>query len=337
MIKSLLTFILNLFKSRTQLQLENLFLRKQLEVLSRSNKRSVIKRSDRFFFSLSRGLLNNWKDNLVIVKPETVIKWHRRGFKLFWKMKSKHNGGRGRIDIEARKVIIQITEENRSWGIPRIHGEIVKLGYNISQSTVFRYLQNLRRRKPSQNWKTFLRNHSKETISMDFFTVPTSNFKLLHVLVMIEHHRRKIIHFNVTEHPTSIWAAQQMRNALYEDNFYKYVIRDRDCKFGKYFGRKISDIGVKEIVTAYRSPWQNGYVERVIGTIRRECLDHFIVFNETHLREILKEYFYYYNKFRTHLGLDKDTPESRPIESIGKIANTPILNGLHNIYFREAV
>ena len=201
MIKSIITFLLNLFKSKTQLQLENLFLRKQLEIYNRSNKRSVIKRSDRVFFSLSKRVLNNWKENLVIVKPETIIKWHRQGFKLFWKIKSSHKGGRERIDIEARKVIIQIAEENRSWGIPRIHGEIVKLGFTISQSTVFRYLQNLRRRKPSQNWKTFLRNHSKETISMDFFTVPTSNFKLLHVLVMIEHHRRRIIHFNVTEHP----------------------------------------------------------------------------------------------------------------------------------------
>jgi putative transposase len=337
MIKSLITFLLNLFKSRAQLQLENLFLKKQLEILSRSNKRSIIKRSDRIFFSLSKRMLNNWKENLVIVKPETVIKWHKQGFKLFWKIKSKRSGGRERISFETRKLIIQIAEENRSWGIPRIHGELLKLGFNISQSTVFRYLQNLRRRKPSQNWKTFLRNHSKETISMDFFTVPTSNFKLLHVLVMIEHNRRKIIHFNVTEHPTSIWSAQQMRNALYYDNSYKYVIRDRDCKFGKYFGRKISNIGIKEIVTAYRSPWQNGYVERVIGTIRRECLDHFIVFNEAHLREILKEYFYYYNKFRTHLGLDKDTPESRPIEPYGKIARRPVLNGLHNIYFREAI
>ncbi|MDA3861837.1 MAG: hypothetical protein PF445_11505, partial [Melioribacteraceae bacterium] len=246
MIKSLITFLLNLFKSRAQLQLENLFLKKQLEILSRSNKRSIIKRSDRIFFSLSKRMLNNWKENLVIVKPETVIKWHKQGFKLFWKIKSKRSGGRERISFETRKLIIQIAEENRSWGIPRIHGELLKLGFNISQSTVFRYLQNLRRRKPSQNWKTFLRNHSKETISMDFFTVPTSNFKLLHVLVMIEHNRRKIIHFNVTEHPTSIWSAQQMRNALYYDNSYKYVIRDRDCKFGKYFGRKISNIGIKE-------------------------------------------------------------------------------------------
>lgn len=337
MIKSFFALFLNLFKSRRQLQLENLFLRKQLEIFSRSNKRISISKSDRIFFSLLTGLLKNWKNNLVIVKPETVIKWHRKGFRLFWKMKSKHKDGRGRIDVETRKLIIQLAEENRLWGIPRIHGELLKLGYNISQSTVFRYLQNLRRNNPSQNWKTFLRNHSKDIISMDFFSVPTINLKLLHVLVIMEHHRRKVIHFNVTEHPTSIWTAQQMRNALYEDNSYKYMIRDRDCKFGKYFGRKISGIGMKEIVTSYRSPWQNGYAERVIGTIRRECLDHLIVFNESHLREILKEYFYYYNKFRTHLGLEKNTPESRPIEPYGKLANTPILNGLHNIYFREAV
>ena len=247
MIKSFLTFIINLFKSRTQLQLENLFLRKQLDIYSRSNKKTVIKRSDRVFFCLSKGLLNNWKENLVIVKPETVIKWHRQGFKIFWRLKSKHKGGRGRIDIETQKLIIQIAEENSSWGIPRIHGEIVKLGYNISQITVFRYLQNLRRNRPSQNWKTFLSNHSKEIISMDFFTIPTSNFKLLYVFVMIEHHRRRIIHFNVTDHPTSIWTAQQMRNALYEDNSYKYVIRDRDCKFGEYFGRKFLILGLKKL------------------------------------------------------------------------------------------
>lgn len=337
MIKSFLAFILNLFKSRTQIQLENLFLRKQLEIFSRSNKRVSIKKRDRVFFCLTKGLLNNWRSNLVIVKPETVIKWHRKGFKLFWKMKSKQNGGRGKVDIEVRKLIIQLAEENRLWGIPRIHGELLKLGYNISQSTVYRYLQNLRRNQPSQNWKTFLRNHSKEILSMDFFTVPTINFKLLQVLVIIEHHRRRIVHFNVTSHPTSLWTAQQIRNALYDDTSYKYVIRDRDCKFGKYFGKKISDVGIKEIVSAYRSPWQNGYVERVIGSIRRECLDHFIVFNDGHLKGILKEYFYYYNKFRTHLGLEKDTPENRPIEPIGKVAITPVLNGLHNIYFREAV
>ena len=172
---------------------------------------------------------------------------------------------------------------------------------------------------------------------MDFLTIPTINFKMLYVLIIIEHERRKVIHVNVTEHPTSFWTAQQIRNALYYDTSCKYVIRDRDCKYGKYFKRKIMGIGIKEIVTAYRSPWQNGYVERVIGSIRRECLDHVIVFNETHLREILKEYFYYYNKFRTHLGLDKNTPENRPIEPYGLMVRTPVLNGLHNIYFREAI
>ncbi len=261
----------------------------------------------------------------------------RKGFKLFWKKKSKQKGGRGKVDIEVRKLIIQLAEENRLWGTPRIHGELLKLGHNISQSTVYRYLQNLRRRETHQNWKTFLRNHTREILSMDFFSVPTINFKMLYVLIIIEQCRRKVIHINVTEHPTSFWTAQQIRNALYDDTSYKYVIRDRDCKYGKYFERKISGIGMKEIVTSYRSPWQNGYVERVIGSIRRECLDHFIIFDEVHLREILKEYFYYYNKFRTHLGLEKDTPENRPIEPIGKIAKAPVLNGLHNIYFREAV
>jgi len=325
MFKSFLVFIFNLFKSRSQLQLENIFLRKQLEIFSRSKKRVKIKRSDRVFFSLTKGLLTNWRSNLVIVKPETVIKWHRRGFKLFWKMKSKQKGGRRKVDIEVRKLIIQLAEENRLWGVPRIHGELLKLGYNISQSTVYRYWQNLRRNQPSQNWKTFLKNHVEEIISMDFFTVPTINFQLLYVFVIIEHHRRKVIHFNVIEHPTSFWTAQQIRNSLYDDTSYHYVIRDRDCKYGKYFKMKIMGIGMKEIVTSYRSPWQNGYVERVIGSLRRECLDNFLIFNEEHLREILKEYLYYYNKIRTHLGLEKDTPEDRPIEPIGKIASAQFL------------
>jgi len=176
-------------------------------------------------------------------------------------MKSKQKGGRRKVDIEVRKLIIQLAEENRLWGIPRIHGELLKLGYNISQSTVYRYLQNLRKNQPSQNWKTFLKNHVEEIISMDFFSVPTINFKIFHVLVMIEHYRRRIIHFNVTEHPRSFWSAQQMRKALFEDNPYKYLIRDRDCKFGINFGKKISYIDIREFVTSYRSPWQNGYAE----------------------------------------------------------------------------
>ena len=228
-------------------------------------------------------------------------------------------------------MITQLAQENRTWGVPRIHGELVKLGYNISQSTVYRYLHHTKRDKPSQNWQTFLRNHSKEIISMDFFSVPTLNFKIVYVLVVIEHHRRRVLHINVTKHPTSFWTAQQIRNALYGDNIYKYVIRDRDCKFGKYFSKKISDVGIKEIVTAYRSPWQNGYVERLIGSTRREALDHFIIINEEHLKEILKAYIHYYNRYRTHKGLEKDSPEGRSIEQMGKLSKIPVLNGIHNI------
>ena len=261
MIKSLLAFIINLFKSKTQLQLENLFLIKQLEIFGRSNKRISIKRSDRVFFILTKGLLNNWKEHLVIVKPETVIKWHSKGFKLFWKRKSKWKGGRKRVDVEVRRMIIKLAQENRTWGVPRIHGELLKLGFNISQSTVYRYLQHTSRDKPSQNWKTFLSNHSKEIISMDFFSVPTLNFKLVYVLVVIEHHRRRVIHFNVTKHPTSFWTAQQIRNSLFSDSAYRYVIRDRDSKFGNCNRSTIAEMGMKEVVTSHRSPWQNGYVK----------------------------------------------------------------------------
>lgn len=336
MVKSFIQFIRSLFMSRTRLQIENLYLRKQLEIVTRSSHRIKVKKSEKVFLILGSKILRNWKEHLVIVKPETLIKWHRERFKLFWKRKSKWKGGRKRVDVEVRRMIIKLALENSSWGVPRIHGELLKLGFNISQSTVYRYLQHTSRDKPSQNWKTFLSNHSKEIISMDFFSVPTLNFKLVYVLVVIEHHRRRVIHFNVTKHPTSFWTAQQIRNSLFSDSAYKYAIRDRDSKFGNCYRSTIAEMGIKEVVTSYRSPWQNGYVERLIGSIRREALDYFIIINEEHLREILKEYFQYYNRYRTHLGLEKDSPEGRPVEQLGKLSKIPVLNGVHNIYFREA-
>ena len=336
MIASLLQFIRNIFKSKIQLQVENIYLRKQLEILSRTNNRVSIKKSDRILFVLAKRFLQTWKEELVVVQPETLIKWHRERFKIFWRKKSKRGGGRKKIDNELINVINQIAQANITWGVPRIHGEIVKLGYNVSQATVYRYLKRRGRKRPSQNWQTFLKNHSKEIISMDFFSVPTLNFKIVYVLVVIEHHRRKVIHFNVTKHPTSFWTAQQVRNSMYDDNQYKYVVRDRDSKYGNYYKSIISEMGMKEVVTSYKSPWQNCYVERLIGSIRREALDHFIIINEEHLKDILKEYFSYYNRYRTHLGIAKDSPEGRPIEPEGRLSKTPVLNGLHNIYFREA-
>jgi transposase InsO family protein len=229
-----------------------------------------------------------------------------------------------------------MAEDNPQWGVPRIHGEILKLGFDISESTVMRYIPKKNGRTSGQRWKTFLKNHASEIISIDFLAVPTINYKLLHVLIFLSHERRKIIHFNVTAHPTAEWSTQQLRNALHDSDIPKFLIRDRDTKFGSLFSKNVSNFGIREITTAYRSPWQNGYCERVIGSIRREFLDHVIVINENHLRKLLKEYFHYYNYQRTHLGLGKDSPESRPVQVLGKIDRVPVANGLHSYYFRNA-
>lgn len=228
-----------------------------------------------------------------------------------------------------------MAEENPQWGIPRIHGEILKLGFNISESTLMRYVRKKNGKTSGQRWKTFLKNHATEIISIDFLTVPTISYKFLYILVFLSHERRKIIHLNVTSNPTAEWSTQQLRNALHENDSPRSLIRDRDTKFGSLFSQTISDFGMREIVTAYRSPWQNGYCERVIGSIRREFLDHIIVVNENHLRKLLKEYFLYYNTQCTHLGLGKDAPVSRSVQVVGKIEKIAVANGLHNYYFRK--
>ena len=212
----------------------------------------------------------------------------------------------------------------------------MKLGFNICESTVQRYMPKKGKRNNGQNWKTFLKNHSKEIISIDFLTVPTINFKLMYVLVMIEHNRRKLIYFNVTKNPIAEWCIQQIRNLLFNYVTPKYLIRDRDGKYGNMFNGIIKQFGIDPIVTSYRSPWQNGYVERVIGSIKRECLDHVIVLNESHLRNILTDYFSYYNKYRTHLGINKDSPGGREVQSNGTIYKILVVNGLHHVYFRQA-
>ncbi len=229
-----------------------------------------------------------------------------------------------------------MANENPDWGAPRIHSKLLMLGYKICESTVQRYMPKKGKRNNGQNWKTFLKNHSKDIIAIDFLTVPTINFKLMYVLVIIEHHRRKLIHFNVTKNPTSEWTIQQIRNKLFNYEAPKHLIRDRDKKYGNLFSEGINNFGIKQIITAYRSPWQNGYCERVIGTIKRECLDHLIVLNENHLKSILDNYVSYYNKYRPHLGINKDSPEGREVQSEGEIYKVPVVNGLHHVYFRQA-
>ncbi|MCX6143928.1 MAG: integrase core domain-containing protein, partial [Ignavibacteriales bacterium] len=324
------------FKSRIQLQLEIVSLRKQLEILTRTSPKPRFKHSDRLFFNILTDIFGSWKETLLIIKPETVIRWHRQGFRLYWRWKSRSERGRPKIPQEQINLIKQIANENPLWGAPRIHGELLKLGFDISESTVLQYLPKKPKRTTGQHWKTFLKNHSAEIISIDFLVVPTITFRLLYVLVFLSHDRRKIIHVNVTDYPTSEWASQQSRSPFYDEEIPKFLIWDRDEIFGEAFTKSASALGIRPILTAYRSPWQNGYVERVIGGIRRECLDHLIILSESLLRNSLRRYVHYYSTQRTHLGVDKDSPEPREVQADGEIGGVSVANGQHHFYFRRA-
>jgi transposase InsO family protein len=325
------------FKSRAALHLENLALRHQLGVLQRSVKRPKLTPPDRLLWAWLSQLWNGWRSALVIVKPDTVIAWHRKSFRLFWAWKVRHGKpGRPAVPIEVRALIRTMCRENPLWGAPRIHGELLKFGIDIGETSVSKYLVR-RRKPPSQTWRTFFENHVKTMVSVDFFTVPTIRFQVLYVFLVLAHDRRRILHFGVTAHPTAEWTAQQLREAFPWETAPRYLLRDRDGIFGPDFVKQVRAMGIKQVLSAPRSPWQRAYVERVIGTLRRECLDHVIVINEESLRRILRLYLDYYHHSRTHLSLDKDTPESRPVQrpEAGRIVAIPEVGGLHHRYERR--
>jgi putative transposase len=296
---SLYVYLPAVLKERRDLSLENLALRQQLAVLKRSQTRLEIKQRDRVFWIWLSRTWSGWRAALTIVKPATVVGWHRRGFKLYWTKLSQHRvGGRPSVSLQVRTLIRQMATANPLWGAPRIHGELLKLGINVSERSVSRLMPR-RRQPPSQTWRTFLANHLNETASVDLFTVPTATFRVLFCLVVLSHDRRRVLHFNVTEHPTAQWAAQQLVEAFPEVVSARYLLRDRDRIYGEYFRQRVRGLGLKEVLSAPRSPWQNPFVERLIGSIRRECLDHVIVLNEHHLCRILQSYFGYYHRTRT--------------------------------------
>jgi putative transposase len=336
---SLLFALRGCFRTRAALQAEILALRHQLLVLHRSCRghRLNLCVTDRLLWVWLSRLWTGWRSALVMVKPETVVAWHRKGFRLYWRWKSRHPNGRPSITPEVRDLIRRMSRANPRWGAPRIHGEILKLGIDISQATVAKYMVRIRK-PPSQTWRTFLENHVKSLVSTDFFVVPTITFKVLFVFVILAHDRRRPIHFAVTANPTAEWTARQLLEAFPWDNAPRYLLHDRDRSYGERFGETAGWLGIQEVLTAPKSPWQNPYVERLIGSIRRECLDHLIVFNETGLRHVLKEYFEYYESCRTHLSLDKDAPVSRPVQppSLGEVIEIPQVGGLHHFYTREA-
>jgi putative transposase len=324
-------------KPQRELALQNLALRQQLAILQRKTKRPKLTKADRAFrVALSR-LWPDWQSALIIVKPQTVIGWHRKGFKLCWTRKSRHRGGRPPIDSQIRTLIRRIAGENPTWGAPRIHGELLKLGFEVAEATVSRYMPR-RRKPPSQTWRSFLQNQSQDLVSIDFFVVPTATFRVLYVFLVLEHERRRIVYFNVTEGPSAQWTGQQLVNAFPYDSAPTYVIRDRDKIYGAAFARRVRAMGIEQVLTAPRSPWQNPYCERVIGTLRRDCLDHVIVVGEQHLRRILRKYLEYYHGSRTHLALGKDTPDLRQRESADgeKVIALPMVGGLHHRYTRRA-
>jgi putative transposase len=336
MLRSFLSFCLRFFRSRIQLQLEIIFLRKQLEILVRTSTRPRLRPSDRIFFRVMTDVFSSWKETLLVFKPETVIRWHRESFRVSWKWKSRSGAGRPKIPQEQIDLIRQMAADNSLWGAPRIHDELLKLGIDISESTVMRYIPKKAPRTTRQRWKTFLKNHSTQIVSVDFLVVPTITFRLLYVLVFLSHGRRRIMHFNVTPHPNSEWCAQQLRNVFIDHETPRFLLRDRDKKFGEEFTATVTALGMDPLLTAYKSPWQNGYAERLMGSISRECVDHVIVFNESHLRGILQEYVRYYNTQRTHLGIGKDSPVPREVQAEGEIRKTPVVGGLHHHYFRRA-
>jgi len=274
---------------------------------------------------------------LVVVRPATVIAWHRRGFSWYWTRRSRPRGGRPRIGADIRRLVREMAVANPLWGAPRIHGELLKLGFQVSERTVSRQMPR-RPRPPSQSWRTFLKNHLSSTVAVDFFAVPTLTCRILFVFVVLAHDRRRIVHLNVTRQPTSAWTRQQLRECFPDDASARFLLHDGDATFDAAFGRTAEAFGLTSVRTAPRSPWQNPYVERVIGSIRRECLDHVIVVNERHLRRVLRSYVTYYAHSRTHLALGKDTPDGRAIDPVGpgRIVARPEVGGLHHRYERQA-
>jgi putative transposase len=292
---------------------------------------------DRWFWSALSVVWKEWRRALCIVHPDTVVRWQRKRFGRYWAQLSNRSARTGRppVSSQIRTLIRTLAQANPLWRAPRIHGELKELGIEVSERTVSRILQTVKR-PPSQTWKTLLQNHIGEIVAIDFFTLPTIRLRVLFVFLVIEQRRRRVFHFGVTEHPTAEWTGQQVIEAFSERDAKRYLIRDRDSIYSHEFRRRIQSLGMKEVVTAPRSPWQNAFVERLIGSIRRECLDHVVVLGQWHLRRLLKSYFAYYEWSRTHLALAKDAPEPRAIMRQGEIIAIPQVGGLHHRYERRA-
>ncbi len=336
---TLLSLLVIRFRMRRSLEFEVVALRHQLAVLKRRQKHSsLITPADRFIWTWLYRACPQAAQWMRLVKPETVVEWHRRGYLYYWRCRSNCGHVPWKVKGQLRRLIIQMYNENAGWGAGRIQGELLKLGYNVTKRTVAKYLA-MYPLAPSPGWRTFLRNHIHDAAAIDMFVVISMSFRLLFAMVIIRLDRRTILHVGATEHPTQEWLSNEVSAAFFRIPKPKYLIRDRDSAYGRTFSKRLNELGIREHVVDKQSPWQNIYVERVIGTIRRECLNHVIILGERHLRRILRSYVEYYNRSRTHYSLDQDCPIPRPTQLLNcgnKIVSIPQVGGLHHRYQRSA-
>jgi transposase InsO family protein len=325
--------VADLFKSRSRLEAENLFLRHQLAIaLRRAPPRLRLRGSDRALLIWMTRLWPDLIDAVQVVQPETILRWHRAGFKVFWRWKSRNRAGRPKIDRGLRDLIRRMSRENALWGASRIHGELLMLGFQVAQSTVSKYMVRPSK-APSQTWK-FLQNHAEAIAAIDMGIVPTLTFDLLFAFPVLGHGRRQLLWFEVTRHPTAEWLARQITETFPWASAPAYLVRDNDRAYGHIFTSRMRAMGIRDRPILPGSPWQNGIAERLIGTLRRECLDRILIFGESQLRRVLASYAEYYNQARTHLALQKDAPLRRAVQRSGVIVAIPILAGLHHQYVR---
>ncbi len=331
----------DLSRTKSELIAENALLRQQLIVLQRQIPKPHFTPSDRLWLVLLASRVQHWKDMLLILKPDTLLRWHRQGFRLFWKFKSRKRGGRPKLSIETINLIQQMAKENLLWGAERIRGELLKLDLKVATATVQKYIRLARpRRAPSQTWSVFLNNHAKDVWVCDFLPVIDLFFRQVHLFFIAELTSRRIVHFNIRSHPTDTWVAQQLREATPFGKAPRFLIRDRDSKYGQTFTRVAAGSKIEILKTPYRAPKANAICERFLGSVRRECLDHMLILGESHLYQVIKEYVEYFNHARPHQGIEQKIPEGteseRKEKRKGKLIAFPVLNGLHHDYRRAA-
>ncbi len=335
---ALMAYIISRFQSHEFLRLENMALHHQLVIYQQTIKRPKLSPADRLFWAYLSRIWPRWRGALEFVQPRTVLAWQKKRFRDYWRRLSQ-NGKPGRppISKEIRELIRDMWRSNPTWGSPRIVGELRKLDIHVAKSTVEKYRPK-RYKPPSPTWKAFLTNHVKDLVSCDFFVVPTATFRVLFVFIILAHERRRIVHFNVTEHPTAQWTAQQIVETFPWDSVPRYLLRDRDCIYGTVFQERVSHMGIEELKIAPRSPRQSPYCERVIGSIWREVLNEVIILNEQHLNRLLQSYIDYYHNWRPHRSLEMDAPIPRPVEppDVGPVRKCAEVGGLHHHYERQA-